>query len=289
MKKILLIIYNSCKLIIDPILILIYKITKTQHWKGYNLYKFKKINESINNIPLLESIKKNKLPANFGINLDESVVEYPWIFSNLNHTAKHILDAGSTFNFKIIIEHPYFQNRELNIFTFYPERENFKKNMLTYHYGDLRNMPYSNSQFDCVICQSTIEHIDMDNSIYGYKPEKKIDKTQKSYSYLLAINELLRVLKPAGTLLLTFPFRVFENHDFFQQFDSEMLNKIINILKNQGTVDTAFIKYTTKGWEFSTIEKCYNSHSYNPHTGKGKGTDGAAHSRSICCINFKKN
>ncbi len=153
----------------------------------------------------------------------------------------------------------------------------------------MRNIIFKDNVFDFVVSQSTIEHIDMDNSMYGYELSFNKDVTSKSYEYIIAVKEMIRVLKSKGTLLLTFPFGKFENHDFFQQFDVEMLDKILNIFKNLGSSQVTFFQYKNDSWNFAKMNDVLDSESFNPHTGKGKKDDFAAHSRAIACIEFNKN
>jgi SAM-dependent methyltransferase len=256
--------------------------------KGYNKYKWKHISDSIRNTDLVKDIKNKNLPIGFGHRVDERVVEYPWIFSNLNSNKEIVLDAGSTFNFKPIVEHTVIEKKNLNIFTFSPEKNNFIEKGVSYIFGDLRILPFKDNWFDIVISQSTIEHIDMDNSIYGYDLEHNKDNSEKSYEYLLAIKEMIRVLKPKGTILLTVPYGKFENHGFFQQFDEEMLNRVNLLFKEKGDCTNTFFKYHNEGWKFSTMEELKDVESYNPHTGVGKKDDNAAHCRGVACMKFTK-
>lgn len=253
---------------------------------GYAEYKEQEIKKVISTSEVLGSFKSNKIPNNYGVGLDERVVEYAWIFSSLNGNRTNILDAGSTFNFEYLVSHPFIEAKDLFIHTYYPEEHCFFNNRISYIYGDLRELPYKDDFFEEIVCQSTIEHIDMDNSIYGYEPGNTV--TNKSFEYLNAVTELERVLKPNGTLLLTFPFGKFENHGFFQQFDSEMLNRCLEVIGAKGTFELSFFRYLSTGWIKCTQEDCKEIYSYNPHTGVGKGEDGAAHCRSICCIKFIK-
>ncbi len=266
-----------------------FKNGKVPWSEGYAIYKEDAIFKSIHNETLLNNLAKQKLPESFGHRLDERVVEYSWIFSNMPVESVKMLDAGSTFNFKYIIEHPLLKDKEITIFTYAPEEVSFFKKRISYVYGDLRDMYFQDNTFDLVISQSTIEHIDMDNSIYGYTLEHNKEINRKSYEYVKAVSEMLRVLKSNGTLLLTFPFGKFENHGFFQQFDDEMLGKIESILKNEGTMKLSFFRYLPDGWQSCEQSDCADIVSFNPHTGKGKLNDGAAHCRSICCIKFNKN
>lgn len=256
---------------------------------GYHEFKEEYITESIRNKSLIETIKSNSNLENYGFRLDERVIEYPWIFSKLSKREGKLLDAGSTFNFDYIVNHPIMKNKDLTIFTFAPEANNFCDKSISYVFGDLRNMIFKDNVFDFVVSQSTIEHIDMDNSMYGYDLSFNKDTTSKSYEYIIAVREMIRVLKNKGTLLLTFPFGKFENHGFFQQFDIDMLNKILYLFKDIGTHEVTFFQYKNDEWNFANIEDVSDSESYNPHTGKGKKDDYAAHSRAIACIEFNKN
>jgi len=246
---------------------------------GYLEYRNQEIEETLRNLPVTFN--------NWGIKLDERVVEIPWAFQNLSTDVKIILDAGSSLNHEFILNQPLLNDKELSICTYYPEPYSRIDKRISYVFADLRNMPFRNNWFDAVICISTIEHIEMDNSMYGYQSEA-IDK-KKSYSYLIAISDMIRLLKNGGQLLLTFPFGKFENHGFFQQFDTEMVQKIEELLNSKGNFAITYFQYTENGWNESSMEVCKNSESYNPHTGVGKKSDGAAHSRAICCISFIKN
>ncbi len=274
---------------LDPLAVSLYKLRRKPFSLGYDSFKWSEISNAILNEETLKSFRAGKIPQNFGIKLDERVAEYPWIFSRLKKDDKTMLDAGSTFNFKEIVKHPYIANRKLNIFTFHPELNNFSSENISYEYGDLREMPYEDKRFDIVVSHSTIEHIDMDNNIYGYDIDKNENIRQKSYDYMKAVNEMERVLNKGGKLLLTFPYGVFKHYGFFQQFDEEMVDKIEQALSSHGKVTKEFILYQSSGWQFAQQTDCNNALSFNPHTGEGKGEDGAAHCRCVCLIEFDKN
>jgi SAM-dependent methyltransferase len=269
---------------------LVYMLSGKKPWSyGYNDTRWAKIAQSIRNNNLLAAFNKGAIPLEFGIGFDERMVEYPWIFSKIKKDKAAFLDAGSTFNFTEIISHPDLSDEALTIFTYYPEHNNFCHKRISYVYGDLREMPFRSNYFSQVVCQSTIEHVDMDNAIYGYELKKNENEAAKSYEYLKVIHELIRVLKPGGQLLLTFPYGKFEHHGFFQQFDAEMVNHMKEVMYKAGTVTDEYMAYHPNGWRFETAEACKNIISFNPHTGKGKGTDGAAHCRCVCCITFIKD
>lgn len=257
--------------------------------EGYATHKEESIIKSIYDTTTLEQFSKKSIPENYGFRLDERIVEYPWLFANLKKDKTIFLDAGSTFNFDFILNNELIENKEKYIYTFYPEYKSYNHKKISYVYGDLRNLPFKNDFFEEIVCQSTIEHIDMDNSMYGYDLKSTLDVvTNKSYEYLKVIDELLRVLKTNGQLLLTFPYGKFENHGFFQQFDSEMVKKTTDKLECLGEYDLTFFKYLPEGWIIASQEDCNDSESFNPHTQIGKKDDFAAHSRAVCCVKFIK-
>lgn len=255
--------------------------------EGYVAHKEESIIKSISSVAILEKFSKKTVPTNYGYRLDERIVEYPWIFTNLLKEKTIFLDAGSTFNFDYLLNNEIVENKEKYIYTFYPEYKSYNHKKISYVYGDLRDLPFRNNFFEEIVCQSTIEHIDMDNSMYGYDLKSTLELvTNKSYEYLKVIDELLRVLKTNGQLLLTFPYGKFENHGFFQQFDDEMVSRITDKMKDLGSYELFFFKYLPDGWIVASQEKCNNSESFNPHTQIGKKDDFAAHSRAICCVKF---
>jgi len=257
--------------------------------EGYEDYKWLQIETIINDSNLLDKFNINGCDDNFGIGIDERIVEYPWIILNLSDKNSKLLDAGSTFNFKTILNNKLIKKKEKTIITYFPESENFNELGVSYIYSDLREIPLKDNIFDEVVCQSTLEHIDMDNSIYGYNKIFNSSSSEKSFEYLKVISELIRVLKDNGTLLLTVPFGRFENHGFFQQFDKEMIDKIKYLLEKKGLITEQYYLYHIDGWKLCTQQTCMESKSHNPHTGEGRGNDNAAHCRSVCCIKFIKN
>jgi hypothetical protein len=256
---------------------------------GYSEYKEDRIKDVIHSPQIMTEFASGTLPPGYGVALDERLVEYPWILNQLSDRKTRMLDAGSTFNFEYMVDHRKIAKKNLTIFTYAPEPNAFTTRGVSHVYGDLRATPFKDGYFEEIVSQSTIEHIDMDNSIYGYDVSNSAATGRKSYSYLAAVIELERILAKGGLLLLTFPYGAFESHGFFQQFDNEMTDRIICLLSTSGEVDLTFFRYRSAGWTFITRDECEDASSYNPHTGIGKGDDMAAHCRGICCISFRKS
>lgn len=255
---------------------------------GYDEFRWKKISEALRPGGLSAFLNKKPEPG-FGAGIDERIVEYPWVFSELNPGAGRLLDAGSTFNFEPIVTHEKLRDKELTIYTYFPEILNFSDRRISYIFGDLRELPFRNDWFDDIACISTLEHIGMDNTMYGYGEGAKNSEKKFHSGYMKAIEEMVRVLKKEGRLFITFPFGKYIDYGYFQQFDSEMIQRIVRLLKPTGICQLTFFRYVSTGWIFSTESECSECEAYNPHTGQGKGPDGAAHSRAVCAIHFTKN
>lgn len=257
--------------------------------RGYKLYRQEFLEKVVNDQRMMDTIRQSgQFPAGYAIGLDERAVEYIWALAHLPIGPARILDAGSSLNHPYLVTTPKIKEKELYIQTYHPEPLNFNEQSISYIYGDLRKMVFQNDSFDHVVSISTIEHIDMDNSMYGYEAPRA-DAGTKSFEYLRAVDEMHRVLKPGGTLLLTFPYGSYEQHGFFQQFDAEMVGRIEEALRPMGNINLTYYLYSPEGWALSDAKACAGATSHNPHTGLGKGNDGAAHSRSICCIQFIKH
>ena len=100
------------------------------------------------------------------------------------------------------------------------EKDNISANLIN---GDIYNIPYRESSFDCVVSMSVLEHI----------------------KYLEGpINEIRRVLKDSGKFVCGFPVRNFLMHSFFKivRFDDlkdhpSSHNSIMSTLKKSFYID----------------------------------------------------
>ena len=250
--------------------------------KGYWEYKRREIIRACSDARLLNAFAQNKpLPVNYGLRLDERIVEYPWILSKLQSKQRGmLLDAGSVLNFDFILSNPILSDRTVYIYNLAPEGVVDRLN-ISYIYGDLRSTVFKDGLFDEIICVSTLEHIGTDNTfLYSSDPKSKEFAPQ---DFLKAIDEFKRILKPKGKLLITVPFGEYENGSWFQQFNLGMVNDIIKVFQGSDA-QIAYYQYSISGWQISTADQCAHCRYFDIHKTTKLDPDHAAAARAIACI-----
>lgn len=223
--------------------------------KGFTGYRNSCIDRLINDEEFLRLLQQARpLPAGTGAQLDERVIEYPWVFSKLlsYREEARFLDAGSALNHAFVMNHPLVKRHKWTLLTLAPELECFAHLGVSYVYDDLRATPFKDDCFDAVFCVSVIEHVGMDNT--GYTADKSHQQSRPR-DFLSAIDEMKRVLKPSGWLFLTLPFGRYENHGWFQQFDSALLLDLISQFRPRKE-ERAFFRSTPQGWQQCPENDC---------------------------------
>ena len=215
------------------------------------------------------------LPAGFGVGLDERVVEFPWLLSQGLHG--RVLDAGSALNHEHILDRVLPRVDALHVVTLEPEEQAFPERRVSYIYADLRDLPYKDSAFDTVVSLSTLEHVGMDNLVYGVNAPRAEDP---ELELLRAVSELRRVA--TDRLLVTVPYGRREDHGWFRQFDRADVETLIETVG--GDAATAVFAYGEFGWQRSDLDEAsgaaYRDYSADP----SPVDDRAAAARAVACI-----
>jgi SAM-dependent methyltransferase len=236
-------------------------------WRpGYVEYKAKYLAEVLRDEAMLKSFRvSDQLPDGYGFRLDARVVEIPWVLARLARGTGHLLDAGSSLNHEFVVRSPALADKKTTIVTLAPESECHWRLGISYVFGDLRDLGFRDGFFDAVACISTIEHVGMDNTMY--LGTKDITQRGDTREFLLAVQEMKRVLKPGGALYVTFPFGKYENHGWFQQFDSQLMDKLIEGFSPSRFNETIF-RYDPDGWRLSDRASCADCQFFDVHTSK---------------------
>jgi SAM-dependent methyltransferase len=220
------------------------------------------------------------LPSGYGIGLDERVVEYPWLFSQVRGGV--VLDAGSTLNHEHVLDRFLTRIARLHIMTLAPERVSFPERGVSYVYGDLRDIPYQDGSFDVVAAISTLEHIGMDTRIYGVASAPSADPAAEVRK---AVRELLRVLRREGTFLVTVPYGAREDHGWFRQLDRGDVDTLVSCAAPRRAAVSVY-RYTRRGWQLSSLDEAAGVSYYDHHADRRIQPDRAAAARAVACLRF---
>jgi SAM-dependent methyltransferase len=219
------------------------------------------------------------LPLDFGIGLDERVVEYPWLLSR--RPSGRVLDAGSTLNHEHVLDRflPLFSC--LHVVTLAPEESVFAERGVSYLYADLRDLPLRSGYYDTVVCISTLEHVGMDTARYGVAAD---DDVGPRPSLMAAARELRRVLARGGRLLFTVPYGVPEDHGWLRQFDRELLEEVIAEIEPREQEVTVY-EYTASGWQVSSLTAATGARYHDATLHKRAAEDDlAVAARAVACV-----
>jgi SAM-dependent methyltransferase len=257
---------------------------------GYVAFKLNFIAQTLLDEELMDCFRYGKsLPPGYGIGIDERCVEYPWVVAHLTEGKERLLDAGSAFNYSFILNQPLFGEKKIHIITLAPENNCLWKSGISYIYEDLRKLPIQDEFYDTITCLSTLEHIGFDNTMYTRSTKYT---EQDVNSYLIALRELWRVLKPGGTLYVTVPFGKYKNFGTFQQFDVKLVAQVI-LACNADEVTQIYFRYSLNGWNFSTRDDCLGAEYVDSAVIKQPlkfkdNIDQAVAARAVACLSLKK-
>jgi SAM-dependent methyltransferase len=180
--------------------------------------------------------------------IDERVVEYPWVFdrmAELDRPGSRVLDAGSVLNHRRVLQLWREAGRSpVSIVTLAYEGAAFVSSGARYEFADLRGLPYRDEWFSVVLCISTIEHVGLDNTLYGGAAEQATEPAEAARQ---AMNELHRVTIPGGTLLLSVPFGRRSTRGWLRVFDAEDVDRLTT---HPGWTDarSRFFRAMPHGW-----------------------------------------
>jgi len=184
------------------------------------------------------------LPDNYGKGLPERAVEI--LIARLTYApGKRVLDVGYANIMKshammlrslpsprnltgIDIAEPVYDASE-----FYQQA----------HRADITHTPFDAASFDLVWCISSLEHFGMDNS--GYTADFVRDALMDAQ----AVREMLRIVAPAGQVLITVPYGRYEDLGTQRNYDREHWQSLLAIGRPLAHVREWYFRHTFgRGW-----------------------------------------
>lgn len=188
------------------------------------------------------------LPAGWGRQMDERIVEYPWTLAQ--RPGGLTLDAGSTLNHEFVLDRLSPMVSDLHIVTLAPESQAFTQRGISYLFADLRSLPLQSELYDTVISLSVLEHVGLDNSLYGAGDARR---GRPNCEAERAMIELTRVLKPGGTMLVSVPYGVPQRLGWVRQFDRSELERLIDAAQPRSHALEVF-REGADGWQRCTLD-----------------------------------
>ena len=203
--------------------------------------------------------------------LDERVVEYPWALHRLRSRCEAgtpILDAGSVLNHPRILDHCRRERiGPISLVTLRYEGSARVSDDLRYEFADLRRLPYRDGWFSCVVCLSTLEHVGMDNRGYG---DHSHSSASPRIECLRAMEELRRVTRAGGVLLLSVPFGKRHDRGWFRILDADELRQLTDC-PGWRTDSTSIHRSTAEGWRECSPQDAQTA-GYNERDSAHAGT-----------------
>ena len=217
----------------------------------------------------------------YGVDLDERIIEYPWVLGKLGVQAGCVLDAGSSLNFDYLLARPELASKQLFISTLAPELRAYPHLGVSYVFEDLRKSCYRDGYFDVVVCVSTLEHVGLDNTLL-YTSDSALKEFAPD-SCLEVISEFRRMLKPGGRLMITVPYGVHAVRGWYQVFDAAMINSVVERF-HPSAVTAEYFLYAADGWRRASADECAEADTHDPHRPHEPAADAPASSRAVCCL-----
>ncbi len=269
----------AIKEFLDELLHPLYVVLGRRPWRvGYYTAKKRGISAGIDSGVMAGG---QPLPQGYGWRIDERVVEYPWLFSQLPAQPGKMLDAGSALNHRFLLERAPLANAELTIMTLAPEKRCFWERSISYVFGDLRQTSFASGSFDVIASVSTIEHIGLDNTLYYTSDASK--KETQPLGFKPAVAEFKRILKPGGLCLITVPYGRRGVHGWYQVFDSALVAQVIEAFAPSEHV-VEYFGYDDGGWARTTATDIADAEFFDINAGQPYTSDFAAGARGVACI-----
>ena len=223
--------------------------------------------------------------------LDERVVEYPWLFERLVDLQPRgrVLDAGSVLNYERVLRRWHeLALPPVTIVTLGFEGHAHVSDTVRYEFSDLRQLPYRDAWFETVISLSTLEHVGLDNSIYG-EAAGSAARADPNVEAGRAIDELCRVTAPGGTLLVSVPFGRSSNRGWFRVFSPPEIEQLVSRPGGKFTGTTIrYFRAQRAGWRECSGAEASDAGYNEPRGGQRTAPAYVAAAEAVALIEMRR-
>lgn len=246
--------------------------------REYNAAHAAFVSRALDDAALIETMRSGgALPSAWGLGFDERVVEFPWLAARpLGGT---VLDAGSTLNHLHVLRRLRPRMDDLHVVTLAAEDRAFPSLGISYLFADLRKLPLADDVYDRVLSLSTLEHIGLDLGHFGANGGTPVEDPQQAS--LAAADELRRVLRPGGEVLLTVPIGVPERFGWVRAFSLAELDALIERF-DPVQVELAFFRHDG-GWRRVERDAVADAR-YRDHLGGEQPRNRVVAAEAVACV-----
>jgi SAM-dependent methyltransferase len=172
--------------------------------------------------------------------MSERVVEIPWVLSRIKD-CRRVLDVGTAWANPVYVDALARMGPDCEIIG--ADISSSRRRGVRIVKADVRNLPWPEDYFDVVSCVSTLEHIGMDNADYGSQSLPASPRTEMTR----ALNEMARVLRPDGSLIVTVPLGKAEDYGSFYQHDLAQWQDLVRT-SSLRSKELAIYEHSELGW-----------------------------------------
>ncbi|HCO01878.1 MAG TPA: hypothetical protein DIT48_00680 [Actinobacteria bacterium] len=183
----------------------------------------------------------------------ERVVEIPWTLSR--YKAQHrVLDIGTTFAIPVYVE----RLLQLGIPDLHgADIAPYRVRGVNMVQADVRQLPYPDNHFDLVLCVSTLEHVGRGDDPFGISIGEDPETGD-----LAALQEMSRVTRPTGSILVTIPFGTPERRPWQRQYDLAGWSALIDAAGLAPLEQEIFLYDSDDGWALAEDPAGATGHGY---------------------------
>jgi O-antigen chain-terminating methyltransferase len=123
--------------------------------------------------------------------------------------------------------------------------------------ADVRRLPYPDKNFDLLFCVSTLEHVGRGQDPFGISIGEDVDGGD-----LAALQEMSRVTRTSGRILVTVPFGTPERRPWQRQYDLAGWKEMTDATPLSVLEQRVFLYDPNAGWSLVEGPAMLNGHGY---------------------------